>query len=213
MTKVVVDISMSLDGYVTGPDADSSQGLGRNGQPIQGWVTSAEHSPKDAAILEEGFHSTGAVIMGRRTFDFIDGSQGWEGDRGYGYEQDQTQAPHNFVITHRAPQRTRHVAGFTFVTGGISSAISQAAKTAGDKEVVIMGGADVAGQALALGAVDELRVHLSPVLMGSGTRLFDHITEQTLLTQQNAVVTPYATHLTYRVDRAPGTRTHDRVEG
>ena len=145
--------------------------------------------------------------MGRRTFDFIDGSQGWEGDRGYGYEQDQSQAPHNFVVSHQAPQQARHVGDFTFVTSGIASTISQAAKAAGNKEIVIMGGADVAGQALAMGAVDELRIHLSPVLMGSGTRLFDHVTEQTLLTQQSAVVTPYATHLTYHVDRAPSTRT------
>ena len=207
MSKVVVDISMSLDGYVTGPDASPSQGLGRNGQPIQGWVTPTEHSPKDAAVLEEGFYSTGAVIMGRRTFDFIDGSQGWEGDRGYGYEQDQSQAPHNFVVTRRAPERARHVAGFTFVTGGIASAVSQAAKAAGCREIVIMGGTDVAGQALAMGAVDELRVHLSPVLMGSGTRLFDHVTEQSLLTQQNAAVTPYATHLTYGVGPASSRRT------
>lgn len=145
--------------------------------------------------------------MGRRTFDFVDGPQGWKDDRGYGYEQDQSQAPHNFVVTHRAPSRARHVAGFTFVTGGIAPAISQAAKAAGDKEIVIMGGADIAGQALAMGAVDELRIHLSPVLMGSGKRLFDHVTEQILLTQRNVVVTPHATHLTYGVGPTSNKRT------
>ncbi len=202
MSKVVVDISVSLDGYVTGPDADSAQGLGRDGQPIQRWVTSAERSPQDAAILREGFRATGAVIMGRRTFDFVDGAHGWQGDRGYGYEQDQSQAPPSFVVTHRAPRRRRHTVGFTFVTDGVASAVSQATKAAGGGEVVIMGGADVAGQALAMGMVHELRVHLAPVLMGAGTRLFDHVTEQIPLTQQDAVVTPYATHLTYRVGRA-----------
>lgn len=85
------------------------------------------------------------------------------------------------------------------VTDGIASALSQAAKIADGKDTVIMGGADIAGQALAMGVVDELRIHLSPVLMGAGTRLFDHVTEQIVLTQKKTVVTPYAVHLRYLV--------------
>jgi dihydrofolate reductase len=118
------------------------------------------------------------VTMGRRTFDSADGSHGWRGDRGYGYEQDRSQPPPDSAVTQRAPRRRRHTVGFTFVTDGIASAVSQASKAAGNKEVVIMGGADVAGQALVMEAVHELRVHLSPVLVGAGTRLFDHVTEQ-----------------------------------
>lgn len=199
MSQVVADISMSLDGYVTGPEAGPSQGLGRGGEPLQDWALRPEPSAEDQALLDTGFSATGAVIMGRRTFDVIDGDHGWKDDLGFGYEQDQTQAPPNFVVTHQVPSNPRHRSGFTFVTDGIAAAVDAAKEVAEDKEVVFMGGADLIGQALKLGLVDELRIHLSPVLMGEGARLFDHIDQRMLLTQANAVVTPYATHLTYRV--------------
>lgn len=199
MSQVVADISMSLDGYVTGPDAGPNQGLGRGGEPLQDWALRPEPSVEDQALLDTGFSATGAVIMGRRTFDVIDGEHGWKDDIGFGYEQDQSQAPPNFVVTHQVPSHPRHRNGFTFVTDGIAAAVDAAKEVSGDKEVVFMGGADIIGQALKLGLVDELRIHLSPVLLGGGARLFDHIEQRMLLTQTDAVVTPYATHLTYRV--------------
>lgn len=197
MSTVVVDISMSLDGYVTGPGPDFERGLGRGGEAIQGWVMAP--APEETSLLDRGFRGTGAVVMGRRTFDFVDGPHGWNEERGYGYDQDRSQAPPNFVVTHRPPSNPRHQAGFTFVTDGIASALAQASKVAGDKEVVIMGGADVSCQALLMGAVDQLRIHLSPVLMGAGTSLFALVSDRVLLTQQDVLVTPHATHLTYRV--------------
>ena len=137
--------------------------------------------------------------MGRRTFDFVDGSHGWDDATNYAYDDTETAQPPVFVVTHSVPEQTRHTEGFTFVTGGIDAAVNVARREAGDQETVIMGGADVIAQALAAGLVDELRIHLSPVLLGSGTRLFDRIDERLLLTQTDAVATPNATHLTYRV--------------
>lgn len=199
MSTVVVDISMSLDGYVTGPGPNLERGLGQGGEAIQGWAMVPDPAPEETALLDRGFRDTGAVVMGRRTFDFVDGPHGWKEERGYGYDQDQSQAPPNFVVTHRPPDNPRHRSGFTFVTDGVTSALSQASEAAGDKEVVVMGGADVSCQALLMGAVDELRVHLSPVLMGAGTPLFALVSDRLLLTQRNVLVTPHATHLTYRV--------------
>ncbi|ARQ68541.1 dihydrofolate reductase family protein [Streptomyces marincola] len=201
MSKVAADISLSLDGFVTGPDAGPGRGLGTGGDAIHGWVNPPEPSPRDAALLDAGFAATGAVVMGRRTFDVIDGPGGWEGDTGYGYEQDQSKAPPNFVVTHAAPEHPRHRTGFTFVTDGVAAAVEAARAAAGDREVVIMGGADVIGQALTLGLVDELRIHLSPVLMGDGTRLSDRVEGPLLLDQADVDPTPHATHLTYRVRR------------
>lgn len=121
MSTVVADISMSLDGFVTGPEPNLEHGLGAGGEAIQQWVFNSHHSPKDRRFLESAGASTGAVVMGRRTFDFV----------------------------------------------------------------------------------DVLRVHLSPVVMGNGTKLFDLVNERILLTQSEVVVTERATHLTYHVKDSP----------
>ena len=200
LSTVAVDISMSLDGYITGPSPNLEQGLGRGGEAIHGWVMASDPAPEETALVDRGFRATGAVVMGRRTFDFVDGPHGWKEERGYGYDQDRSQSPPNFVVTHRPPEAPRHRTGFTFVTDGVASALARASEAAGDKEVVIMGGADISCQALLMGAVDELRIHLSPVLMGAGTPLFALVSDRVMLTQQDVLVTPCATHLTYRVD-------------
>ncbi|ROR72810.1 dihydrofolate reductase family protein [Bogoriella caseilytica] len=196
MSSVAADISMSLDGYVTGPEPDGERGLGIDGEALHGWVLNSEDSPPDRHFLEMAEHH-GAVIMGRRTFDFVDGPHGWNDDIGYAYDHDLPSRPPVFVVTHEAPETTR-LAGFTFVTDGIAAAIEAARATAGERETVIMGGASVIDQALTAGLVDELRIHLSPVVMGNGTRLFDLIDERVLLNQHDVVVTDHATHLTYR---------------
>lgn len=201
MTSVIADITMSLDGYVTGPDPDLAHGLGRDGEAIQEWVFESHSSPQDREFLEQAGKTTGAIIMGRRTFDFVDGPHGWDENIGYAYDHEPPSRPPVFVVTHRAPEHTRLVEGLSFVTGGITAAVENARRVAENRDVNIMGGAETIDRAIRAGVVDRVRIHLSPVLMGSGTRLFDHLTEQVNLTQENVIITPHATHLTYRVDR------------
>jgi dihydrofolate reductase len=206
MGRVIADISISLDGYVTAPGADAEHGLGIDGEGIHGWVLDEPRSPVDEAVLASSFDATGAVVMGRRLFDIVDGPHGWSEDVGYGHDQDQSAAPTCFVVTHDPPEHVRLASRFRFVTGGVAAAVDEARAAAGDKDVFVMGGADVIDQSLAAGLVDELRIHLSPLLVGGGTRLFDHVAP-TALVQRKVISSPRATHLTYEVVRhqtAPG---------
>ncbi len=167
MPKVIADITMSLDGYVTGPGADPEHGLG-DAPELHAWVT--EQDPVDTEILEGATAASGAVVMGRRLFDTVDGPDGWSKDMGYGAQQVGT--PPFFVVTHSPPQdvRLERELGmrFTFVPD-LETAIDQARAAATDGDVVIMGGGDVIGQALDKGIVDEFRVHLAPMVVGGGT--------------------------------------------
>lgn len=140
--------------------------------------------------------------MGRRTFDFVDGPNGWNDDIGYAFDHETPSQPPIFVLTHEVPEATR-LTGFTFITEGIEAAVNAARSAASNREVVIMGGAEVIDRALTAGLVDVLRVHLSPVVMGNGTKLFDLVNERILLTQSEVVVTERATHLTYHVKDSP----------
>src|SRR6187401_2293994 len=200
MSKVIADISISLDGYVTGPGADPDHGLGVDGEGIHAWVLEEPRSPVDEAVLAGSFEATGAVVMGRRLFDVVDGPNGWSDDVGYGHDQDQAVAPMCFVVTHQPPARVRLASRFQFVTDGVAAAVEHARAAAVTKDVVIMGGANVIDQALAEQLVDELRIHLSPLLLGEGTRLFD-LAGPTALVQREVVESPRATHLTYTVVR------------
>ena len=198
MSKVIADISMSLDGYVTAPAADQEHGLGIDGEGIHGWVLEEPRSPVDEAVLASSFEATGAVVMGRHLFDIVDGPNGWSDEVGYGHDQDQSVAPLCYVVTHEPPAHVRLASRFRFVTEGVAAAIDQGRATAGDKDVFIMGGANVIDQCLAAGLVDELRIHLSPLLVGGGTRLFALVGPTTLL-QREVTESPRATHLTYEV--------------
>jgi len=200
MTTVIADISMSLDGYVTAPGADRAHGLGVGGEAVHGWVLEEPRSPVDEAILARAFEQTGAVVMGRRLYDVVDGPHGWNDDVGYGHDQDQSAAPPCYVVTHEPPAQVRLTSRFRFVTEGVAAAIEQARAAAGGKDVVVMGGAHVIDQSLAGGLVDVLRIHLSPVLLGGGTRLFDLVGPATLV-QREVTTSPRATHLTYQVVR------------
>lgn len=202
MGKVIADISMSLDGYVTARGADQQHGLGIGGEAIHAWVLEEPRSPVDEAVLARSFESTGAVVMGRRLYDVVDGPNGWNDDVGYGHDQNQSVAPPCYVVTHEPPAQVRLVSRFRFVTEGVAAAIDQARATAGDKDVVVMGGANVLDQSLAAGLVDELRIHLSPLLLGDGTRLFA-LVRPTTLVQRDVTESPRATHLTYEVVRDP----------
>jgi dihydrofolate reductase len=170
MTKVIADITMSLDGFVAPPSADSRSEVG-DVDELQAWVM--EQDPVDTAILERATAATGAVVMGRRLFDIVDAPNVWTKDMAYGAQPAGT-LPF-FVVTHSAPPdvRLERELGmrFTFVND-LTSAIHQARTAAGDGHVVIMGGGHIIGQAIERGLVDELHLHLSPMLLGGGTPLF-----------------------------------------
>ena len=173
MTKVVADITMSLDGYVTGPDPDLEHGLGHGGEPLHEWAFSDD--PVDAAQLRTGTGRSGAVVMGRRLFDIIDGPHGWNDDVGYGARE--AGSPPFFVVTHEAPETRRLLElDFTFVTDGLASAIEQAEQGGGGGRRRPHGRRRTS-QALDAGLVDELHLHLAsdgarqgnpPVLYGVG---------------------------------------------
>lgn len=201
MSKVIADISMSLDGYVTAPGAGPEHGLGVDGEGIHGWVLEEPRSPVDEEVLGRSFEATGAVVMGRRLFDVVDGPHGWSDEIGYGHDQDQSAAPPCFVVTHQVPEQVRLASRFRFVTDGVAAAVEEARATAGGKDVFVMGGANVIDQALSAGLVDELRIHLSPLLTGGGTRLFD-LVRPTTLAQREVLQSPRATHLVYEVVRS-----------
>ena len=176
MPKVIADITMSLDGYVTGPGADVEHGLG-DAPELHTWVM--QKDAVDTEILEGATAASGAVVMGRRLFDTVDAPHGWSKDMGYG--ADQVGTPPFFVVTHNPPENVRLERdlglSFTFVSD-LASAIDQARSVVTHGNVVIMGGGDIIGQALESGLVDEFRVHLAPMVLGGGTPMFRPGTRQ-----------------------------------
>ncbi|MDY7085486.1 MAG: dihydrofolate reductase family protein, partial [Actinomycetota bacterium] len=156
MAKVVADISVSLDGYVTGPDPGPERGLGRGGEGLHTWVF--EGDAIDQRVREEATAATGAVIMGRRLFDVVDGPGGWNDEMGYG--ADLAAAPPVLVVTRTPPAQVRLADRFTFVVDGLASAIDKGLAVAGDREVVVMGGGATVRGAIDAGLVGELRLHL-----------------------------------------------------
>jgi dihydrofolate reductase len=196
MSRIVADISVSLDGFVTGPGPDLDHGLGTGGEPLHHWAIHSQ-DPVDVAALAEATEATGAVIMGRRLFDIIDAPQGWNDDMGYGARH--AAVPPVFVLTHQPPSAWRLGARFTFVTSGLDEAIRQARAAAGERDVVVMGGGDTVRQAVVSGAAEELRLHLAPILLGSGTPLFRH-GEPRALRLLSVRQSPHTVHLAYAVD-------------
>jgi dihydrofolate reductase len=193
MSKIISGISMSLDGFVTGPNVTREHQLGAGGQVLHRWLH--ESDPRDAELLAEMRDNLGSILMGRRSYDLAEGGGGW-GDGGPAGP-----AP-CFVLTHEppAPETVRAPTVFTFVTDGIHSAVQQAKAAAGGN-VVAVHGASAAQQCLAAGLIDEIQIHLAPVLLGSGTRLFEHLGGQFQLQRTMVVETPNATHLRFRVIR------------
>jgi dihydrofolate reductase len=192
--NVIADITMSLDGFVTGVGADEQHGLG-DAPELHTWVM--QQDAVDTEILEQATAESGAVVMGRRLFDVVNGPDGWNEEMGYG--ADQTGTPPFFVVTHSPPRdvRLERELGMrlSFV-GDLVSAIDQARSAATDGDVVIMGGGDVMGQALEQGLVDELRLHLAPMVLGGGTPLFKPGTRQ-MYRQRDVRPSRNAVHLTY----------------
>lgn len=186
MGTVLIDITMSLDGFVTGPDAGLDRGLGIGGEPLHAWLD------EEPAIIDRMYAETGAVLMGRRTFDFVDGPNGW-GEQSPG-------APPVFVVTSNPPSRTRLGARFIFETD-LKDALTHAKAAAGEKDVVIMGGGHLCRQYLYAGLVDRLCVHVAPIVLGDGTPLFERTAMAPIrLVQEDATMGPSATHVTYRVE-------------
>ena len=194
MTTVVADISVSLDGFVTGPDAGPDNGLGTGGEPLHTWVLDSD-DPLDAEVLARSTERSGAVVMGRNLFDVIDAPSGWNDEMGFG-AQHATRPPF-VVVTHEPPADVRLELDFRFVTD-LPTAIEQAKAVAGDKDVIVMGGGEIIRQSVDAGLVDELVLHLSPVVLGAGTPLFvDAIRRQ--LVQRVVRPSRTAVHLTYDV--------------
>jgi dihydrofolate reductase len=203
MTRVVADITVSLDGYVTGPDAGPSNGLGTGGEPLHRWVFSDD--PDDKRILAAATERSGAVVMGRNLFDVVDAPGGWSDDLGYGATE--VGKPDFLVVTTSAPSTVRLTGlDWTFVTTGLEDAVAAArsraeavsAERGADLDAVLMGGGALVGSALAAGLVDTLVLHLSPIILGAGTPLFTGSRPRGLV-QLEVVVTTTATHLTYDV--------------
>jgi len=194
MPKVIADISMSLDGFVTGEGADEQHGLG-DAPELHTWVM--QQDPVDTEILDQAMADSGAVVMGRRLFDTVNGPDGWNENMGYG--ADRTGMPPFFVVTHTAPHdvRLERELGMRFTfSSDLVTAIDQARSAATHGDVVIMGGGDVIGQALEQGLIDELRLHLAPMVLGGGTPLFKSGTRQ-MYRQREVRPSRNAVHLRY----------------
>lgn len=190
MGKVIIDITMSLDGFVTGPNDGPGNGLGDGGMVLHEWVFNP--TEEDSQLLsEEAMQNLGSCVLGRRTFDIAEGA--WGDNPPFGPSQ-------VFVLTHRAHETLqRGLTTFIFVTDGMESALQQAQAAAAGKDVMLMG-ADVSQQYLKAGLVDEMQIHVANILLGAGRPLFANIGEQPIkLERIGAIPTPNATHLRYRV--------------
>lgn len=202
MGKVLVDISMSLDGFVAGPNDGPELPLGDGGERLHEWVygLASWREPhgleggakgRDDEVMQEAFESVGAVVLGRRMFE---NAKGW-GDN----------PPFHtpvFVLTHEPRETVTKEGGttFTFVTDGIRSALEEARAAAGNKEVSVAGGANVVQQYLRAGLLDQIQIHLVPILLGDGVRLFDNLgAEQVELETTRVIDSPGVTHLRLRV--------------
>jgi dihydrofolate reductase len=198
MSKVLASITTSVDGFVSGPNDGPGKGLGEGGERLHYWVfggpwtydagPSGEPTGEDAAWLEETISRVGAVVGGRWTY---------EAARHWG-AQNPFDRPF-FIITHRTEEQPPGDA-FTFVSG-VKEAVERARQAAGDKDVYVMGGADVIRQALAAGLVDELSIVVAPVVLGGGKRLFEGFTTSLDLGQLGVRQSQYATFVDYRVKR------------
>ncbi|WP_329492737.1 dihydrofolate reductase family protein [Kitasatospora herbaricolor] len=203
MTRIVADISVSLDGFVTGPDPGPGNGLGTGGEALHTWAFSED--PDERQVLREGTARSGAVVLGRRLFDLVDGPDGW--DEGTGYGAGEVGRPAFVVVTASPPASVRlRTLDWTFVTTGLPDAVgaarerAEAASARGgqDLDVVLMGGGALIRSALDAGLVDTLSLHLAPVLLGAGTPLFAGAVPRPLV-RRGVVATPNATHVTYDV--------------
>jgi dihydrofolate reductase len=212
MSKLRCHISISADGFVAGPNQSAENPLGEGGEELHDWVVSLSawreahdmqggEVNESSRIMEETLENIGAAVMGRNMFgppaggDWDEQWKGWWGDNPpYHYDV--------FVVTHhpRDPVEMEGGTTFHFVTDGIERALEQAKESANGKDVGLWGGAQVINQYLAAGLLDELELHITPVLLGGGARLFDDLGgAEVKLEQVRAVEAPGVTHVKYRV--------------
>jgi dihydrofolate reductase len=215
MSKFRCHISVSADGYVAGPNQSAANPLGEGGEQLHDWAVSLaawrEAHEKEGGevnessrILEERQENVGAAIMGRNMFGPAGGGdwgdeewKGWWGDNPpYHYDV--------YVVTHhtREPVEMQGGTTFHFVTDGIHSALERAKRSAAGQDVLLWGGADIINQYLAAGLLDELELHIAPVLLGGGARLFDNLGGAKIALEQiRAISAPGVTHIKYGVTR------------
>jgi dihydrofolate reductase len=211
MSALRFQISMSLDGFVAGPNQSEQKPLGEGGMQLHEWAFALEAWRKrhgqsggevnaSTDVVEASLENVGATVMGRNMF----GGQGPWGDSPWdGWWGDDPPFQHPvFIVTHheREPVAKRGGTTFTFVTDGIESALEQARAAAGAKDVALAGGAEVAQQYLSAGLIDEMEIHLVPVLLGDGARLLENLRPgEVELDCIRVIDAPGVTHLTYRV--------------
>lgn len=191
MRKVVGEISMSLDGFVAGPNVSAGNGMGDGGERLHDWRFDAK-TKADAEIENEIYASTGAVVLGKRMFDV--GFEPWGDPPPFRMPV--------FVVTHeeRDPLPMQGGTTYTFVTDGIEAALELARVAAGDRNVGIWGGANIIRQYLKAGFLDELQIHLVPILLGDGIRLFEDFDLAGIeLRKTSTIETPGATHFRFEV--------------
>jgi len=199
MTKVLAAITTSVDGYVAGADDRPGKGLGEGGERLHYWVFGGpwtyedegnlgDATGEDAAWLAEAMERIGAVVSGRWTYE---AANHWGDENPWGLPV--------FIVTHR-PEEEPEGGAFTFVSG-VEDAVERARAAAGDKDVTVMGGADVIRQALDAGLVDELSIIVAPVVLGGGKRLFEGFTRSLELEHIGVRQSPFATFIDYRVKR------------
>jgi dihydrofolate reductase len=191
MGKVMSYISMSLDGFITDPTACVGTKLeGNDPGRLSDWQFDAK-TEADTAIVDEMFESTGAIVMGKRMFDA--GFEPWGDPPPYHMPV--------FIVTHekREPMPMQGGTTYNFVTDGIEAALELARAAAGDKNVGVWGGANIVRQYLKAGLLDEMHIHLVPVLLGGGIRLFEDLPDPIELKRTSSIETPGATHFRFEV--------------
>jgi dihydrofolate reductase len=202
MSEVVTALTVSVDGFIAGPDDGPEQPLGRGGQRLFRWYfdgdTPSRHYPQfklsapSAKLFDEGVAGVGAVVTGRRTYDI---ANAWGGNG-------PLPGIPLFIMTHNVPAEVPSGSStYTFVTDGIESALNQARAAAGGKDVALMGSAPVQ-QAIRAGLLDVLVLHVVPVLLGGGVRLLDHLGDSSIeLERAEVIAAPGVTHMVYNVLR------------
>ena len=214
MGKLIFDITMSLDGFIAGPNPTLEEPLGERGEELHDWITrlaswrsqhglSGGETGLNDEVVQESTGKAGAFLMGRRMFS--SGAGSWEDDPkadGWWGDDPPFGVP-VFVLTHHPRDAVEKQGGTTynFVTDGIEPAFEQARSAAGDKDVQIAGGASIVQQYLNAGLVDEFQVHVVPIFLGAGVRLFDDLGGRSDLELTRVVDSPAVTHLSYRVKR------------
>jgi dihydrofolate reductase len=193
MSKVIMEMSVSLDGYVTGPHVRPEEPMGDGGERLHEWMFAGKSATEVETYQTAKYSEIGALILGRRMADLGIGPWG---------EEPAFHAP-CFVVTHRPAETIVKKGGtsYNFVTDGIEASLDRARQAAGSQDVQINGGADIAQQFLKAGLLDKIRLHLVPIILGAGTRLFDGVRTDVQFVPREAQNAPVVTHLIYDVER------------